>query len=211
MPLTAQHCETPGMDTTDARLRVLASGDKIVVRDRIPSDVDSYVYWQTHGGWRRCDAPWEDIGYSMTPEEEAELRERFLETCGQEPPVPRRLAAIATRDGKPLGWVNRYANREEPDEWYVGVGIGEDEYLNQGIGTEALRLWVDYLFANSDVHRIGLTTWSFNPRMMHVAKKLGFLREGVQREVREWQGERLDRVQYGMLRREWEEKRTGAR
>ena len=45
--------------------------------------------------------------------------------------------------------------------------------------------------------------------MMRVAEKLGFVREGVWREAREWQGERIDRVLYGMLRREWESARGG--
>jgi RimJ/RimL family protein N-acetyltransferase len=38
--------------------------------------------------------------------------------------------------------------------------------------------------------------------MIHVAEKLGFVYEGAQRELIEWQGERLDLVHYGMLRRE---------
>ena len=40
--------------------------------------------------------------------------------------------------------------------------------------------------------------------MVKVAEKVGFVREGTQREVREWEGELLDRVFYGILRREWE-------
>ena len=79
-------------------------------------------------------------------------------------------------------------------------------YLNQGVGTEALGLWVDYLFSISDVHRIGLDTWSFSERMMRVAEKLGFVREGAERELVQWQGEWLDLVHFGMLRREWEER-----
>jgi RimJ/RimL family protein N-acetyltransferase len=57
------------------------------------------------------------------------------------------------------------------------------------------------------VHRIGLDTWSFNPRMMRVAEKLGFVYEGAERELMAWQGERLDFVHYGLLRREWAERR----
>jgi ribosomal-protein-serine acetyltransferase len=38
---------------------------------------------------------------------------------------------------------------------------------------------------------------------MRVAEKLGLVYEGAERELREWQGERLDLVLYGLLRREW--------
>jgi RimJ/RimL family protein N-acetyltransferase len=39
--------------------------------------------------------------------------------------------------------------------------------------------------------------------MMHVALKVGFKYEGTESEVRQWQGEWLDLVHYGMLRSEW--------
>ena len=183
---------------------MIASGQQVILRDRLPSDVDSFIHWRTHGEWRKLDAPWEGAHDYLGAEEEAKLRERFLEMCAKDPPVPRGLAAIATLDGTPLGWVNRYHAKGSPDEWYVGIGIAEDAHWDKGLGTESLWLWVDYLFANSDFHRIGLTTWSFNPRMMRVAEKVGFLSEGTQREAREWEGKFLDRMQYGMLRREWE-------
>ncbi|MBN1979480.1 MAG: GNAT family N-acetyltransferase [Anaerolineae bacterium] len=182
---------------------IIASGERIVLRDRLPSDVESYLRWQTHGEWRLYDAPWEGVRTSMTVEEEEAFRARFLEQCEQELASPRRRATIATLEGEPLGWVSRYGDGRFPDAVLVGIDVCEDAYLNQGIGAEALGLWVDCLFVNSDVHRVGLDTWSFNKRMMRVAEKLGFTREGVERELIRWQGEWLDRVHFGMLRREW--------
>jgi RimJ/RimL family protein N-acetyltransferase len=168
--------------------------------------VENYLHWQAHGEWRQYDAPWENEDMPRTAGEEEAFRARFLAKCRQELPMPRRRATIATLEGEPLGWVNRYGNERFPDVYLVGIDICEDAYLNQGSGTEALGLWVDYLFANSDVHRIGLDTWSFSGRMMRVAEKLGFVREGVERELIQWQGEWLDRVHFGMLRKEWEKR-----
>ncbi len=183
---------------------MIASGKKIILRDRIPADIDRWLCWKTHGEWRKLDAPWETFVDAMEPEKEAELREKFLKWCDLELRDPRYGAMIVAVDGTLLGTVSRYHDRKNDDEWYVGIAIAEDGHWDRGLGTEALRLWVDHLFATSDFHRIGLTTWSFNPRMMRVVEKVGFLREGTQREVREWEGKLLDRVQYGMLRREWE-------
>jgi RimJ/RimL family protein N-acetyltransferase len=184
---------------------VIASSERVVLRDRMPSDVDARVRWTTQGEWCLLDAPWEGVCTSMTPEQEAAYRERFLEGCGSELPTPRTRAVIAAREGRPLGWVSRYAKERFVDACFVGINICEDACLNRGYGTEALRLWVDYVFFNLDVHRIGLDTWSFNPRMMHVAEKAGFAYEGAQRELIRWEGEWLDMVHFGMLRREWEE------
>jgi RimJ/RimL family protein N-acetyltransferase len=39
--------------------------------------------------------------------------------------------------------------------------------------------------------------------MMRVAEKVGFVYEGAERELLGWQGQRLDLVDYGLLRREW--------
>jgi RimJ/RimL family protein N-acetyltransferase len=184
--------------------RVVAKGTLVFLRDLIPSDADHYLRWQSSGEWRSFDAPWEEREFStVTPEEAEAFRERSRARCQKEPDHPRQMAVIVATQGKPLGWVNRYAKEDYPDVWYVGIDICEDDYLGRGFGTEALGLWIDYLFSHSEVHRIGLETWSFNPRMKRVAEKVGLVYEGAEREVREWQGQRLDAVLYGLLRREW--------
>jgi len=191
----------------DSKAFVIARGDKTILRDRLPSDVDSFIRWQTHGEWREYDAPWESMRTTLTEEDQGQIRAKYLAECAQDQPWPRKRAIVATLENEPLGWVNRYADKRFPDAWLVGINICEDAYLNRGIGTEALGLWIDYLFSNSGVHRIGLDTWSLNPRMVRVAEELGFVYEGTERELIEWQGEWLDRVHFGMLRREWVEKR----
>jgi RimJ/RimL family protein N-acetyltransferase len=115
------------------------------------------------------------------------------------------MAIIVTHPDKPIGWVSRYGQERFSDVWHVGIDICEDDHLNRGIGTEALKLWVDYLFRDSTTHKIGLETWSFNKRMIRVAEKAGFVYEGVEREMVQWQGKWLDLIHFGVLRQEWEE------
>src|SRR3989304_1674539 len=94
------------------------------------------------------------------------------------------------------------ARSRTPDTWMVGIDICEDDALNKGLGAEALGLWVDYLFPRSTVQPISPETWAFNPRMSRVAGKLGFVPEGVQREVLQWDGRWLNLVHFGILRAE---------
>ena len=190
------------------KMAVITTGNRVILRDRLQSDADRFIYWQTHGEWRLLDAPWEGVQTSLTGEQEAVLRTQFSKSYTEELPSPRKRIFIARKDNCPIGWVSRYGEDRTPDAWMVGIDICEDDLLNKGLGTEALGLWVDYLFANSTVHRIGLDTWSFNPRMRHVAEKLGFVPEGSQREARQWNGQWLDLVHFGMLRAEWEQKRV---
>lgn len=176
------------------------------MRDRLPTDVDYYLCWQIHGQWRLLDAPWEGVQTSFTQAEEAQYRQRFLEGLAENLPFPRKSAVVTMLDGRPIGWVSRYGDQHYLDAWMVAIDICEDDCLERGLGTEAMRLWVDYLFTNSTIHRLGLDTWSFNPRVMRVAEKLGFIPEGLQREVLQWQGEWQNFIHYGMLRAEWEKK-----
>jgi len=147
------------------------------------------------GEWRLFDAPWEGGNRD---------REWFVQQFGRKDPSWLSVrAVIATPEGIPLGWVSRYGEQDNPSVCYVGIDICEDAYLNRGLGTEALRLWINHLFSTSDVHKLALETWSFNPRMIRVAEKAGFVCEGRQREVRQWQGQWLDLVLFGILREEW--------
>lgn len=195
--------ETQMTDSTEA---ALAIGEVAVLRDRIASDVECHLRWQSQGEWRDYDAPWVMQSSLMSEEEKEQCRARFLQSCNEVGCGPRVRATITTKAGVPVGWVNRYGDDRFPGACCIGIDICEDGYLNRGIGTEALGLWVSYLFAHSDLHRIGVETWSFNERMARVAEKLGFTFEGAQREMIEWQGEWRHRLHYGLLRGEWEDR-----
>lgn len=184
--------------------RILITGDRVLLRDRSPNDVDRFIYWQTHGEWLQYDAPWEGFGDTLTPEQESKIRSHFLDQTRKEGQVPRQGAMIALQEkGILLGTVNRYGNSRFPKVYYIGINICDNTYLNVGLGTEALTLWIDYLFENSTIHKIECHTWSINPRMIHLAEKLGFHHEGCERELIQWQGEWHDRIRYGILRDEW--------
>lgn len=187
---------------------LIVRGRDVSLRDRLPADVERFIHWQTHGEWRDYDAPWEHQADILSREERDQIAQRYLETCTEERPLPRKRAVIVSHDDELIGWVNRYGHERFPDVWYLGIAIGEDSWLNRGVGTTALRLWVDYLFTYSTIHKLALDTWSLNQRMMRVAEKLGFVDEGTERELIQWQGAWHDRIHYGILRGEWEQRRA---
>lgn len=170
------------------------------------TDEDDYVRWISQGEWRFFNAPWCGYRTVTTPEQEIKDREWFVREYNKEDKESylNRRAVIVTLDNIAIGDVSRYSEKTNPFVWYVGIGICEDDYLNRGLGTEALQLWVDYLFTNSDKHKLCLETWSFNPRMIRAAEKAGFILEGRHREMRLWQDEWLDFMLFGLLRQEWE-------
>lgn len=64
----------------------------------------------------------------------------------------------------------------------IRISIFIDKDFNQGYGTEAMKLVMDYGFGMLNLNRIELEVYSFNARAIHVYTKLGFKKEGVKRQ-----------------------------
>ncbi|GAB1333042.1 GNAT family N-acetyltransferase [Streptomyces sennicomposti] len=119
---------------------------------------------------------------------------------------PRESAVFTVEDlagGKVIGM----ADYRDLDPYVgvatLGVTIGEREFWGHGHGSEALRLLVDHLFGAYSLSRLELDTWSGNERAMRAFTRLGFREEGRRRSAVLVEGDRYDRVLFGMLREEW--------
>lgn len=191
-----------------ASAHIITRGERVTLRDRRPDDVERWMRWQREGEWREYDAPWETLALPTTDERVARLRASFLERCQEEPTDPRPDAVIDVPGAGAIGWIRRYCERKAfPEVVSIGIAIAEDEHLGQGYGTEALVLWIDYLFSFPEIRRVGLATYRYNERMMRAAEKVGLVNEGEDREVVRWHDAWWSRVRYGMLRSEWEARR----
>lgn len=86
----------------------------------------------------------------------------------------------------------------------IGIAIYASSNWGRQIGRRSLKLWITHLFAQHDIERIGLTTWSGNPRMIASAESLGLKIEGRLRRVRYHEGHYYDSIKMGVLREEWQ-------
>lgn len=77
------------------------------------------------------------------------------------------------------------------------------EHRGQGIGGEAHRQLVEYLFLNTAAHRLQAFTETENTAEQRTLEKAGFQREGVMREHFFRGGDWRSSVVYGLLREEW--------
>jgi ribosomal-protein-alanine N-acetyltransferase len=105
---------------------------------------------------------------------------------------------VAARD------LSRFHGRVE-----VGYMLAE-EFIGRGIGTRAVRMMLELLFTIPGLQRIWLTTTGENLTSQAVARKLGFVQEGLLRGHCIVQGRRTDQQVWGLLRPEWEKKNTGS-
>lgn len=68
---------------------------------------------------------------------------------------------------------------DEVTRWLeIDIVIYNPTYWHGGIGGRVLKIWISEIFDQyPELEHIGLTTWSGNPRMIHLAQKLGFKKE----------------------------------
>ena len=101
-----------------------------------------------------------------------------------------------------------YYWEHEPSLWLeMGIVFHESSSWGKGLGTRAMKLWIDHLFSTLPLVRVGYTTWSGNERMIRVGEKLGMTLEARIRNVRLYNNRYYDSIRMGLLREEWENKK----
>ena len=107
-------------------------------------------------------------------------------------------------DGALIGTIGFYEIEWANQGAWLGMGIGERDAWDQGYGSEALHLALQYAFDELNLYRITLTVIAYNERAIALYEKAGFQREGIFREFGQRDGRRYDMYLYGLLRPEWE-------
>lgn len=129
----------------------------------------------------------------------------FINTIGPEQYVHNPFREVIYVDQRMVGLVTAHYADYPLSRWLeVGIVIYQTDNWQLGIGQQALRNWITKLWTITDLPHIGLTTWSGNQRMCHLAERIGLQKEGQIRQVRYWQNEYWDSVKYGVLRSEWQ-------
>ncbi|CAJ1001263.1 MULTISPECIES: GNAT family N-acetyltransferase [Bacillales] len=160
-------------DTPTAPVRFL-EGDRVYLRPIGLDDTDLYFRMLFDPEVRR-----------LTGTQKSFTREqiyRYIEGKTQDPSSLLLLIALRETDEvigdialQSIDNVNRNAN--------IRIAINSQEHQGRGLGTEAMRLLLDYAFGILNLHRIELNVFSYNSRAIRAYEKLGFQREGVQREA----------------------------
>ena len=85
----------------------------------------------------------------------------------------------------------------------LGIAILQKEQRGQGYGFEAVSLICKFAFYELGLHKIRLAVNSNNQKAIHVYEKVGFKKEGIDREALFQDGQWLDIYNYGILQKEW--------
>ena len=87
----------------------------------------------------------------------------------------------------------------------LSVIVGDEKDRDRGLGTEAIRILLEYAFEDLGLNRVGLSVFEFNETAIHAYEKLGFKREGRLRKAIWRDGEFHDAILMSVLSRDWRE------
>ncbi len=85
----------------------------------------------------------------------------------------------------------------------LGIFIGDKEYRNKGLGTEAIQLILDYGFNYLNLQNIRLNLMEFNERALKCYQKCGFKEYGRRRKCKFINGKFYDSIHMDILAQEF--------
>lgn len=91
----------------------------------------------------------------------------------------------------------------------IGYDVGES-FQGKGIGTSAVGLFVEKIFADTPLRRLIAYVAEGNLASRRLLEKVGFLQEGICREHFIINGKPTDEILFGILRSEWEKRMSGS-
>lgn len=103
---------------------------------------------------------------------------------------------IGTISLENFSWIERSA--------VLGIFIGDKDFRNNGYGTEAIKLLLEYGFKYLNLHSIRLDLLSINERAHKCYLKCGFKDTGCSREAIYVNGKYYDRLHMDILENEFE-------
>jgi RimJ/RimL family protein N-acetyltransferase len=104
---------------------------------------------------------------------------------------------------EPLGIVSLMNISEANLSADLSIIVGEESDRHEGLGTEAIRLLLDYAFAERGLNRVGLSVFDFNEPARAAYEKLGFREEGRLRQALRRGDEFHDAILMSILADEW--------
>jgi len=91
----------------------------------------------------------------------------------------------------------------------ISIIIGEKDVWGKGYGTEAILLLIDYAFRRLNFHRVAIGVVGFNEKAIRFWEKIGFKKEGIQRDGYSYNHKYYDFVMMSILEDEFRELHRG--
>ena len=184
------------------------SGQRVILHDDPrDSSSDDFFRWFNMEEWQyydEPDQPFQPISRDEFDKRAKKNREEF-DKKAKEKSRPNTSFHIDTVDGGHIGWVNCYNWDQEGKSAFIGICIPEEENWGKGYGSEAVSLYLNFLFDSIGLNTIRTATWTGNKRMVRCAQKAGFINQKTMphRSSISVRGEPLERIEFSLSSAEW--------
>lgn len=148
-------------------------GELVILRPLERQDLANLQLWNNRQQMRAL------IG-QVYPESESSLDEWFERVQADKQRV--WFAVVRKSDGKMVGEAGLLRMYHPWRTTDLTIIIGDQEARGQGLGTEAIVLLMDYAFGYLGFHRISIGVVGFNEQAISFYEKVGFKKEGLQRD-----------------------------
>lgn len=170
-------------------------GDRIYLSPRNSEDVELFTKWLND--FEVTDYTGRS-GVVVTLEGERQYLEQ-IKTDGV-------YFAIVTLDGdKMIGTVSLEKIEMQNQKAILGIFIGEADSRNNGYGTEAIKLILEYGFHYLNLQNIQLSVYECNERARACYQKCGFKEMGRRRKANFINGKFYDTIYMDILREEFDQ------
>ena len=112
------------------------------------------------------------------------------------------LLIIQKATNKPIGFVRSKIIDIPAGTVWLRFAMGDTAMWGRGYAREALTLFLKWLFAEQNMHRVTLETYATNKRAVTFFTKIGFKQEGVLRQAVCIDGAYEDIISFGLLKHE---------
>ncbi|MFF6977684.1 GNAT family N-acetyltransferase [Streptomyces sp. NPDC008343] len=170
------------------------TGDRTVLRPFTEADAE--------GMWEIIGDPEVQNFTGDSPDELTPQRLRSWYGTRSDQPDRLDLAVTDRATGELVGEVVLYEWDPDARSCTFRTLIGP-RGRGRGLGTEATRLIVGHGFEQLGLHRIQLEAYAHNLRALHIYEKVGFVVEGIRREIELRDGEWVDEVLMALLDHQW--------
>lgn len=143
--------------------------------------------------------PWVDSSKSV-----ADTRE-FIENSKNQYAANKGLDAGIWYKGEFAGVIGFHSINPSIKEISIGYWLDE-RFVGKGIMTRACKAFIDFAFNIYNFNRVEIRCAEYNIKSRAIPERLGFTQEGIIRDGELLDGNFVNCVVYGLLKREW--KRT---
>jgi RimJ/RimL family protein N-acetyltransferase len=153
--------------------------------------------------WYGDEEVWRLTSWTAEPMKPAAVERLFEER--ERSSLDDSFAVHWEGEDEPVGVVSLANINQANSAADLSVIVGDEKDRDRGLGTEAIRILLEYAFEDLGLNRVGLSVFEFNGTAIHAYEKLGFKREGRLRKAIWRDGEFHDAILMSVLARDWRE------